>query len=337
MRSNSLLGSKLSTSIHREHCVLCWAAWGTWAHVRVVIASSHLRSEIDEQPKIPPIEDQIYEEVMEAARWPVSEEPWREMTDSDCFVVIDPETGECQIAAVMGREAQFYALHLYQPEEGIRWLTRLHLGGARDPQCAHDAQFDQRLLEAEFTDGAELDPHDVELNERFGPLTRNQAPKRRGRLPATQLKALSLRAFHPGCPPWHPSQAEARRLLDGLRLLRRYYTRHQSELGWAVFVPDCQGEVLLPTFRLPDGARRDDPEAWTIELESIPLPPPKQLPAVSADDLFVARLSHLPVKPGTRWEQGAVFAPNPILDEGIPVFPVLGFVAVVETKDEQNN
>lgn len=286
---------------------------------------------MNEQPTIPPIEDKIYEDLIEAARWPVTAKPWRRMADTDCFVVIDPETGERQIAAVMGQGDQFYALHLYQPEEGVRWLARLHLSEARDRQCAHDAQFDQRLLEAEFTDGADLDPHDEELHERFGPLTSNQTPKRSGRRSVTRLKALSLRAIHPGCPPWHPSQAEARRLLDGLRLLRRYYTRHLSELGWAVFVPDGEGEVMLPTFRLPDGARRDDPEAWTIELESIPLPPPKQVPNVSADDLFVARLSRLPVKPGTRWEQGALFAPNPILDEGIPVFPVIGFVAVVET------
>ena len=272
-----------------------------------------------EEVVIPRVRTETYRELYALSDWMLKARPWEAMADFHCFVIEDPDSGDEQVAVVMGNAGQVYALHLYQPEEGTRWLARAHLSGGQDELLHTDGQYDQRLLEVEFTNENVLDEHDVWLDDEFAPDEWSE------NLEDGDLNCVTLRSVLPGCAPWHPTESEAARMLDGLRLLKRYYENHFEEYEWASFTLDDDLSVEIPRFRLPKGADRKDVEAWTFGMERYQAPPPKALPEILRDDVFVARLADLPLK-RTCWEIGAVFIPRPAVHEGRPVYTVAALV-----------
>jgi hypothetical protein len=249
--------------------------------------------EFDQGPIPPALPEKLMKELFSLAGWFLQAEPWRKMYDSHTIVIVDPETGDRQLAVVMGNAGTLFAIHLYQPEEGTRWYSNMHLGG-ESPLALHNAQFDHRYLEIQWSDGSELDEHDEVLDDCFAPDDWFDEED------LDTLSAVTFRATIPGCPPWHPDEQSALRIADTLRLVRRYYEDHFDEYEWAYFTLDEDDHnVDLPTFILPKGARRDDPKAWTFAMENFQAPGPKELPQVLPDDLFVARLESLKVRPNT--------------------------------------
>lgn len=278
-----------------------------------------------EEPVIPEIPEQDMTALFSLADWFLKTAPWQTMYDFHAIVIIDPDSGDQQLAVVLGNAGTVYAVHLYQPEEGTRWYSNIHRN-QDSPISSHTAQFDNRYLEIEWSDGRNMDDHDTLLDDSFTPdhwIT--------SRFP-DDLDSVQFRQIKPGCPPWHPDLDGVKKMQDTLRLVRHYYENHFEEYEAASFSPDPEDESIeLPTYTLPVGARRDDPSAWQFEMADFQIPGPKELPEVLPDDLFVARLDHFQVRPGTSWELGAIFAPQPMVCEGSLVYPVVAFVADRET------
>lgn len=289
--------------------------------------SSPDEEHFNNHPEPPTLPKEIWMELYSLSDWILKNNPWERMYDHHAIVIVDPDTGDRQLAIVMGNAKTLYAIHVYQPEEGTRWYSNLHLYGS-SPSSAHAAQFDNRYLEVEFTDGIELTPQDETLDDMFAPddwfLEEDTDPE--------AISCVTFRAVIPGCPPWYPDLREARRMTDALRLVRRYYEEYFDEYEWASFTLDEeQHSVSLPTFTLAKGARRDDAKAWTFEMELFEAPGPKKLPEIAPDELFAGRLAGLKVKPGTTWEIGAIFSPKPMIEGEHPVYPLVGLVGVRET------
>ena len=124
--------------------------------------------EFDQGPISPALPEKLMKELFSLAGWFLQAEPWLKMYDSHTIVIVDPETGDRQLAVVMGNAGTLFAIHLYQPEEGTRWYSNMHLGG-ESPLALHNAQFDHRYLEIQWSDGSELDEHDEVLDDCFAP------------------------------------------------------------------------------------------------------------------------------------------------------------------------
>ncbi len=274
-----------------------------------------------EGPDIPEIPKELVETLYALAEWYPTGRPWESMYDYHALVIVDPESGDRQLAVVMGNARTIFAIHLYQPEEGTRWYSGVQMEG-NSPLSAHLAQFDNRYLEIEWSDGSALDDHDVFLDDIFCPDSwlENEDP--------AVLNAVQFRQVKPGCPPWHPDLDSVERMVDALRLVRYYYETHFKEFEWASFTIDPEEMAVdLPTFSLPKRARRDNPESWTFSMEKFEAPEPKDVPQILPDELFVARLEKFKVRPKTTWELGAIFGPKPMVTDGIPSYPAIAFVA----------
>jgi hypothetical protein len=275
-----------------------------------------------EEPFIPKLPAKLLRELYAEADWMIHAQPWEEMLDCHSFAIVDPGSGEKTIAAVMGHGGTLFGLHLYLPDEGTGWYARTQNGESKDPEMQHATQFEQRLLEICFTDSAndDRDAHDDEIDGAHAPESWND-----GVGPEGLLYAI-FRTVRPGCPFWHPDENEARQLLEGLRLLRRYYEDFFQKYQTVVFSPETENDHLvteIPTFRLPKGAKREDPAQWEMNLERFQAPTPREHSEIPRDDLFVAGLAELPVKKGQCWEVGTFYLNQPVLLEGWPRYPLI--------------
>lgn len=283
----------------------------------------------EEGPVYPEISDELYQQLYSLADWMMRAEPWQKMYDFHSFVIVDPATDEKRLAVVMGAAATVFGLQLYLAPEGTSWYAR-SLAGVEDGRLLqHQAQFKQNMLEAELSPLMDrADPFDHDLHEKFAPQSWSNGVGKH------QLGSLALRCIKPGYFPWHPEPEEAAQMAEGMRLLKRYYENHFEEYEWASFTPEFEdGDlvVTMPTFRLQEGGSRENPEDWSLEMEEFRAPVEGAEVAVPPDDLFVARLAKPQVKPGTCWEVGAVFMPEPVLESGRPVYLLLAFIAPRES------
>jgi len=254
-------------------------------------------------------------------------EPWLEMYDFHVVVIVDPDSKEKQLAVVMGQAQQVFALHLYQPDEGTRFFTKLHLQGM-SAQLQHDAQYDQRVLSVDFVPKDLMGEYDETLLDKFGSDEWSFLKKNRnmGFIPSVILNTVI-----PGSPTWHTNKVETRKLLDAISLMQRFYTTEFEEYEVYTFSPEVtDGEVRisLPTYHLPNGADRDDVSCWKISIEEYVAPAPKETPETPKDDLFAKRLEKYPVNPSETWEVAASFLPTPLVEDNYPYYGVMGVAAV---------
>jgi len=275
-----------------------------------------------EQPKIPKLTKKTLRELFDLSDWMLRTKPWKKFNSTDGFIIVDPDSGDSQIVTVAGKAGEYFGFHLYQPPEGVRFLRLLHFPGEEDPDYEFAGTFEQHLLSVEFTDSDSVDDHDLDLMDDYGPAEDWSGP----------LDAVIFRSVHPGCPQWFLNEKEARRLVDGLRLLQCFCQEKMKPFCWRTlaFAVDPSVWNHIPTFRLPKGAKRNDASAWQFSKEPYDLPPEPPLD-ISRDDLFVPRLAGLNVKPETHWEIGVVCAQEPVLKDGVPVFSMISVVAVNET------
>jgi hypothetical protein len=280
-------------------------------------------------PDIPHIKKKVYQELYALADWMLKTKPWKRMQDTHAFVIVDPDTNERQLAVVMGNAEIVYALHLYQPEEGTRWYHNIQYY-EDSPQSQHAGQFENRYLTIEFDDGSGLDEHDERLDDLYAP---EDWFDEEAAFTVGYLDSVVFRSIVPAHAPWHPEPADTLRMLDGLRLLKRYYSDYFEEYAWAgYFVDPNESVITLPTFTLPPGAKRADAAAWHFAMEPFDVSVPKTIPHVPPDEMFVARLNSLPVEPGVSWEAGIIFSPTPVSDGGRPFFPVVPLVVERDTE-----
>jgi hypothetical protein len=280
----------------------------------------------EEVPTPPDVPASIYRELFDLANWMLHAAPWDEMTNRHSIAITDPDTGETQIVAVMGNGGDIYGLHIYLPDEGTRWFCDIFSQG-QTSQVKHNTQYEQRMVELAFDDGLDdfLDDHDHTLDDSYAPANWNQ-----GVGPNKLLYAL-FRAYRPGCPPWHPDEQEARKLLTALRLMKHYYEGPFLKYNKLMFTPDYNHfkermQSRIPSYHLPEGADADDPSQWTFSIETYTSPAPKETPKAPADDVFAGRMATHRIQPGSTWEIGAIFMPTPVLQNGRPHYAVLAFI-----------
>lgn len=283
-----------------------------------------------DEPEVvyPEVSDDVYRRLYRVADWMLHAAPWEKMTNMHGLVIVDPESGEHQIAAVMGNGGDLYGFHLYLPDEGTRWFSRLAYAGYTQ-QTQHEAQFEQRMLELGFDDGLEelIDDHDDGLDEQFAPDRWNEG------VGPEKLMFAQFRSYRPGCPPWHPEQHEAERLLAALEVFRHYYLNEFEKHDDLLFAPEPDPETgrlvaRVPTCRLRRGGDAGDPAQWEFSMEDYTAPAPKEQPVAPADDVFAGRMARHRVKQGAVWEIGAIFLPRPVLDDGWPHYAVAAFAGV---------
>lgn len=259
-----------------------------------------------EEPLIPELSDALLADLFQAGLPILKLQPWKHLSDTDWFAIKDPETGQINIAAVMGNAGHFYALHIYLPEEGIRfWNDYLQSGTPNTVM----GQFDQRLVSCEFVarNEEEMDEHDMELNKRHGIDYRGDG----------LLDALTFRAIVPGCINWHPRQEQAIQLLDGLRLLPRFAKNPKLRGENHYTTLSGGGMPHISCFELPEGKERTNPEHWEVKKITFPEAPPKSEPRIEPDPFFLKRLTGLEVRLGTTWEIGAHYDHQQVLTDGI--------------------
>lgn len=273
-------------------------------------------------PKIPKLSKKTLRELFELSDWMLQAKPWSQLMATEGFIIVDPDSGDSQIVTVAGSGGAYFAFHLYQPPEGVRYLRLLHCPSAGDPDYEDAGTFEQHLLFIEFTNSDSVDDYDLNLMKDYAPTGDWSG----------QLNAVSFRCVHPGCPQWFLNEKEARRLVDGLRLLRRFCEEKRVPFCWNILACsfDKSEWEHIPTFRLPKGAKRNDVSAWQFSFEPYHLPPEPPV-NISRDDLFLPRLASLKVKPDTHWELGVACAEESVLKDGIPVFSLISVVGVDET------
>jgi hypothetical protein len=279
-----------------------------------------------EAPTPPDVPASIHRELFELANWMLHAAPWNKMTNRHSIAIVDPDTGETQIAAVMGNGGDIYGLHVYLPDEGTRWYCDLFFQG-HTSQTQHDAQFEQSMVELAFEDGLDdvQDNHDLDLDESYAPESWNEG------VGPEKLLYATFRAYRLGCAPWHPDEQEARKLLTALRLIKHYYESLFQKYTNLMFSPVLNPgkerlETRIPTYSLPEGADADDPSQWTFSIATYTSPGPKEIPATPVDDVFAGRMATHRIQPGSTWEIGAIFLPRPVLDNGRPQYSVLAIV-----------
>lgn len=267
-------------------------------------------------PFVADLPDRLLSELFEAGTPVIALAPWENLSDTDWFAIKDPDTDQIHVAAVMGKARQFYALHIYLSEEGIRfWNELIELGTPN----TFLGQFQQRQVSCEFVipNDEDMDETDIERNAKFGLADNSNSP----------LKALLFRAIVPGCINWHPDEIQAQKLLDGLRLLPRFAKNpklqgedHSTYLG--------EGrQPIISCFTLPKGKDRSNPDQWEVTKIPFPQAAPEPKTEIKNDPFFIPRIGSAQVKHGTHWEIGEQFDHQQVLAHGVVQWTLLCLVA----------
>jgi|GEM_PF-315178 len=268
------------------------------------------------EPFVADLPDRLLSELFEAGTSIIDLAPWKNLSDTDWFAIKDPDSGQIHVAAVMGKARQFYALNLYLPEEGIRFWNEFIKFGMPDTFLG---QFQQRLVSCEFVipNNEDMDETDIERNDKFGLADDAHSP----------LKALLFRGIVPACINWHPDETQARKLLDGLRLLPRF-AKNPKLQGENHYTYLGEGrQPIISCFTLPKGKDRSNPDQWEVTKIPFPQAVPEPKIEIKNDPFFIARIGSAEVKPGTHWEIGEQFDHQQVLAHGVVQWTLLCLVA----------
>ncbi|GAA5481264.1 DUF7309 domain-containing protein [Haloferula sargassicola] len=267
-----------------------------------------------DEPVVPEIPADLLAELFTAAAETLKVRPWERLSDTDWFAIVDPDSGDTHVVAIMGAARQFYAVHVYLPPEGLRFWNHFLNTGEPDITLG---QYQQRMVSCEFVSWNEedLDETDMARNEEHDP-----------KLVVDDLDSFLFRSTLPGCVNWHPDEEEGRKLLDALRLVPRFLSQ-KKELPQKCY--ECEfGEILpwIPCYRLPDGSDRREPGSW--ELTTIRFPEADMPETYLADELFAARVAGHPVKKDKAWQIGSFQFGKAVISDGRPTWLMFSGVGV---------
>ncbi|MFC7337660.1 plasmid pRiA4b ORF-3 family protein [Haloferula chungangensis] len=263
-----------------------------------------------EEPIIPEISSGILEELFNAAGESLKVRPWNKLHDTNWFGIVDPDSGETHIVAIMGAGGQFCAVQVYLPDEGILFWNDFIRTGIPDINLG---QYNQRMLSCEFVSWNEedLDETDMLRNEQHTT----------GELVVDYLDSFLFRSTRPGQVNWHPTEEESLKLLDALRLVPHFLKQ------WDKLPAKCYGATpdndmpWIPSFQLPE--KKDRRLATDWKLTTIRFPEAKKPDTYLPDELFPSRLSSHPIKKGKTWQIGSAYFEKAVIVEGRPTWLLL--------------
>ncbi|MEA3459854.1 MAG: hypothetical protein U9R11_04175 [Chloroflexota bacterium] len=232
-------------------------------------------------------------------------EAWTWMYDSDVFGVQNPASGEIGYCCIMGALGEVFALALYLGTEGLESYMRIASESPWDPSKAIETALLQKCLMASFGSREELTREDRQVIKRLG-------LKFRGRT------ALPLfRSYRPAYHPWYLTADEARFLTLALQQARQVCLRFQEDP--ALFDPPQEGLWFV---RVPEETKKGLSwrDAW---LEPSPLE--EELPAVTIDELRLARLKKATPLAQAIWEMDFFLSPTAVQEKKgqRPYYPYL--------------
>lgn len=192
--------------------------------------------------------------------------PWRVLDESELVLTRDSVTGELWCCSVMGSLGEFYSMHAYRGERGLRLFRRMAAGEIADPG---EALTSMDCLYVEFVPRQGLMRQDRELLAALGhPRGRN-------------LTSPVFRAIRPGFHPWFVNADEARTLAECIRAVVVICTAiaGQEENFW-------NGEGVYPMVTREDGAE----PRYNVDLVKPVLPAEIPAEPVKLPDELMGRL-----------------------------------------------
>ena len=267
-----------------------------------------------EEEIIPPLSDALLTELFTAASVIGKLKPWTRLGDTDWMGLKDPDTGETHIIAVMGAGKQYYSIQVYLPEEGIHFWNEFIRTYEPDTTLG---KFKMRMVSCEFVSRNEedMDDTDIARNQQFGTFDLASQP----------LDSVLFRSIHPGEVNWHPTEAEASKLLDALRIIPRFLKEFTKlpqkcyENDWRTAIP------WIPAYHLKETGTRADPGHW--ERQIIPFPQATIDESILPDALFPERLAKFPVKKNEVWQIGSSYFEKAVIVQGTPTWLTFTVVA----------
>ena len=275
------------------------------------------------QPTIPKVKASVYRELFLLSDWAIRTRPWLQMKEDHYFRIIDPKTGDDQIVSVLGSNEELYGVHIYLPEEGTRWLSKISEEGMTT-LAQTQGQFNNRYLTIHFSDCEDFDDHDDDLDDEYAPelwVSEDESI-------FDDLFGVQFRSVLPGSPPWHPEHNLAERMVDGLRLLKCYFEQHFDKDDQTCVSLASGTPVKIPTFTLPKEAKRKEASTWKFSHSHYTPPGPDQDLGAELDPVIEAEISKFSIKKGTTWELGALYNPEPSAHEGKAVYTTMGFIGI---------
>lgn len=268
-----------------------------------------------EEPIVPEISSDLLQQLFSAAGETLKARPWKTLHDTDWFGIVDPDTGDTHIVAIMGAAKQFYAVQVYLPEEGIRFWNDFIFNG--EPNITL-GQFQNRMLSCEFVSWNEedLDETDMARNEEHDLI-----------LEVDYLDSFLFRSTLPGCVNWHPTEEEARKLLDALRLVPRFL-RQRKKLPQKCYDTEF-GELIpwIPCYQLPENKDRRNADQW--ELTTVRFPEVEGPEPYVPDELFPTRIAAHQLRKGETWQIDSAQFGKAVMIGGRPTW-LVAHLATVE-------
>jgi hypothetical protein len=218
-------------------------------------------------------------------------EPWESMSDLHLIGLRDEATGELQVASILGRLREVFAVLVYRREAGLRWIYNVSTTG--ETSSDHDLDLEAMdYLKVEWTKKNEMRKPDLETLE-------HAAFKPRGK----GCIWPRFETCEPGWFPWYPSESEARLLTRHLAKILRFLRLRET-------VPDVYAGH--PPGEIPIVPAGEEFSLRQAELEWLPLVPK---PAATPEPLLLSpkeasRLSKLPVRQECVFEFAAPLIPE---------------------------
>ncbi len=270
-----------------------------------------------EEPIVPEISSNLLEQLFCAAGETLKARPWKTLHDTDWFGIVDPDTGDTHVVAIMGAAKQFFAVQVYLPDEGIRFWNDFLLN---DEPNITLGQYQNRMVSCEFVSWNEedLDETDMARNEDHDPC-----------LEVDYLDSFLFRSTLPGCVNWHPTEDEARKLLDALRLVPRFLKQ------WKKLPQKCYeaefGDLMpwIPCYQLPGKKDRGQADQW--ELTTVRFPEVEGPEPYLPDELFPTRVAAYPLRKGETWQIDSAQFGKAVMTGGRPTWLVIHLAAVEQS------